>query len=121
MELKMAALALGPLTKYQDTGLWYNKLKDLLDVFTFHSDLLQYIPIGHSVFFCLCLENQGVRLAGNSYGSHMGRVEVNYYGRWGTICENGWSSYDADVICGYVRYSNLIPDKTLFHAKCMTS
>ena len=81
----------------------------------------QIDSLRQTAFFFLCLENQGVRLADNPYGSHMGRVEVNYYGRWGTICGNGWSSYDANVVCGYVRYNNLIPDKTLFHTKSMTS
>ena len=44
MELQIAALAnIGPMTKYQDTGLSYNKLKDLIDVPDFLWHLLQYI------------------------------------------------------------------------------
>ena len=45
-----------------------------------------------------------------------GRVEVNYEGRWGTICHDLFESYDAKVICrqlgfpssgrhGYVGYA----------------
>ena len=47
--------------------------------------------------------NQGVRLAASPLGSHAGRVEVKYYGHWGTVCDQGWSGYDSVVVCKYVK------------------
>ena len=39
-----------------------------------------------------------------------GRIEVCIGGRYGTICDNNWSSQDASVICsqlGFSAYGNI--------------
>ena len=45
-----------------------------------------------------CLTDINVRLVGGS-SYNEGRVEVYYNGQWGTVCDDGWSSTDAGVVC----------------------
>ena len=38
-----------------------------------------------------------------------GRVEICYHNQWGTICDNNWNTFDAQVVChqlGYFRLGN---------------
>jgi len=40
----------------------------------------------------------GVRLV-NGETAREGRLEVRYNGAWGTVCDDGFTDIDADVVC----------------------
>ena len=54
---------------------------------------------------------QPVRLANGRGGSpYEGRVAIYHNGRWGTVCDNNWSSGDGRVVCrqlGFPDYEQI--------------
>ncbi|XP_053711943.1 neurotrypsin [Synchiropus splendidus] len=52
---------------------------------------------------CNPLTDGTVRLSGGA-GSHEGRLEVFYKGQWGTVCDDGWTDSNTQVVCRQLGY-----------------
>lgn len=50
--------------------------------------------------------NGDVRLMGGA-SDNEGRVEVCYGRTWGTVCDNGWSHHDGNIVCRQLGYQPL--------------
>ncbi|XP_069114156.1 macrophage scavenger receptor types I and II-like isoform X3 [Argopecten irradians] len=51
-----------------------------------------------------CTSQYDIRLVGGSSNKE-GRVEILYNGNWGTICDDGFGTPDATVVCNQLGYS----------------
>ncbi|KAK6180370.1 hypothetical protein SNE40_012539 [Patella caerulea] len=52
----------------------------------------------------LCYSSTGVDVRLANGGENYGRVEIQYDGVWGTICDYAWSRYDARALCKQLGY-----------------
>lgn len=59
---------------------------------------------GNGVQYSNCTHGD-VRLAGGS--ENEGRVEICYGHVWGTVCDDHWSSVDANIVCGQLGFQLL--------------
>ena len=59
----------------------------------------------YSTIFVLAERAIAVRLVGTGL-KHVGKVEIQYQGQWGTVCDDGsyWDKNDAHVICRMLGY-----------------
>ena len=48
-----------------------------------------------------CTEGE-IRLVG---GSMSGRLEVCLNERWGTVCDDGWTGVNTEIVCGQLGFS----------------
>ncbi|XP_028833197.1 neurotrypsin isoform X2 [Denticeps clupeoides] len=53
-----------------------------------------------------------IRLVGGE-NVREGRVEILVGGQWGTICDDGWTDRDAEVVCRELGYSGLAKARTM--------
>ena len=74
-------------------------------IFTFKSFVLVTANVSN-VQLTNCT-NGDIRLV-NGSSQYSGRVEICANNVWGRVCKNGWSTYDALVVCNQLGFTGLV-------------
>ena len=70
--------------------------------YTHYSSVISLVCLAWFLYCYFCLTGLQFRLGGG--GENHGRVEMNYNGVWGSICDWLWDSRDARVFCKNLNY-----------------
>lgn len=65
-------------------------------------------------------ENGDIRLVNGTIPSE-GRVELCFHGRWGTICDDGWNSINAAVVCRQLGHPSSSNSELITQLSCKHS